>query len=102
MKRNLWHFPAFAGLLAVVAACAGSTDKVPFDIDGRTYIVSANSGFDGGVVTGAAGASLSQMDGASADRAFHEYCRTQGRNGTKGSYAMLGSVGVWQYNGCTR
>ncbi|MBC9245401.1 hypothetical protein H4P12_01435 [Paracoccus sp. 11-3] len=82
-----------------LAACTTPTDRVPFNIDGRVYVV---SGGNGGLVTGPVGASLSQADGLSADRAFHEYCRTQGRNGSAGTYAMLGSVGVWQYAGCRR
>lgn len=91
---------AFAGLcLLGLAACTTPTDRVPFDIDGRIFIV---SGTGGGVVTGPAGASLSQADGVLADQAFHEYCRTQGRTGSAGTYAMLGSVGVWQYGGCRR
>lgn len=102
MMRNGVIQSILAGGLVALAACAPATDRVPFDIDGRILIVTGDTGAGGGMVSGVDGASLSQADGAAADRAFHEYCRTQGRNGTKGSYAMMGSAGVWQYNGCTR
>ena len=99
MTRNGGIHTVLAGCIMALTACAAPTDRVPFDIDGRIFVV---SGEGGGVVTGASGASLSPADGPSADLAFHEYCRTQGRSGSEGSFAMLGSVGVWQYGGCRR
>ncbi|MDB6181333.1 hypothetical protein [Paracoccus fistulariae] len=89
-------------LFGLAACIAGPSDRVPFTIEGRSFIVSRDAAAPGGLVSAPAGGALSQADGALADRAFHEYCRTQGRNGGPGSYVVIGGVGMWEYGGCRR
>lgn len=101
-----WKFLCGAFVLGL-AACGGVLgDRIPFDVDGRTYVVSGVRGQPDpdtdAIVTGAGGAGLTQADGPAANRAFAAYCQTQGReDGTAGRFVMSGpDGGYWLYEAC--
>lgn len=103
MTRSRLNILLATVALSGLAACAsGGGDRVPLLVSDRIYVVTADDRHPVDViVTGPAGAGLTRADGRGADRAFAEFCRTQGHEGgTSGSFIASGPLGYWRYGAC--
>lgn len=93
------------GTASGLSGCSmGGGDRIPFLVNDKIYIVTADDDRPGDiVVTGTAGSSLTPADGPAADRAFAEFCLTQGHEGgTPGNFVSAGTTGHWHYAECSR
>ncbi|WP_216032936.1 hypothetical protein [Paracoccus marinaquae] len=100
--RALARLPVVLAVLGLAACGTAGGDRVPYSIDGKTYVVEPDPTRAGDLaVTGPAGAALTAAEGAAADRAVDAFCRTQGyEGGTAGTFMSALTGGYWYYEAC--